>query len=240
LFSADAFGTFGALSGNLFADEVDFQTQFMDEARRYYANIVGRYGQQVQAALKKLSTVKINMICPLHGPIWRKDLSVFLEKYDKWSRYEPEQNGVVLCYASMYGNTENAISVLANKLAGRGVKGMRTHDVSKTHASYIIADAWKYSHLVFASPTYNMGLYFMMDTLLREMATLGLKGRKVALLGNHTWASAALKEMQAIVGGMKETEIIGTSFDVRSTLKPKREAELDALADVIAASLNAK
>jgi flavorubredoxin len=237
LFSADAFGAFGALSGNLFADELDFENLFLDESRRYYANIVGRYGQQVQVVLKKLSGLAISMICPLHGPVWRKDLPYILEKYDLWSRYAPEKKGVVLFYASMYGNTENAVSALANKLGQRGVKDMRMHDVSKTHASYIIADAWKYSHMVIASPTYNLNLYFVMDALLREMAALGLKDRKVAILGNHSWSSAAVKEICALVGTMKNTEILGTPIDVRSTLKSGREAELDALADAIAASL---
>ncbi len=237
LFSADAFGAFGALSGNLFADEMEFENAFLDESRRYYANIVGKYGPQVQALLKKLSGVKINMICALHGPIWRGDIGYILDKYDKWSRYEPEKQGVVLFYASMYGNTENAVYALANKLALRGVSDMRMYDVSKTHASYIIADAWKYSHMVIAAPTYNLNLYFVMDAALREMAALGLRGRKVAILGNHSWASAAAKEMVNIVSGMKDTEILGEPMDIRSRLKPAREAELDALADAIAASV---
>ncbi len=239
LFSADAFGSFGAHSGNLFADEVDFNTGFLDEARRYYANIVGRYGSQVQEALKKLADIPIHMICPLHGLIWRKSLGYILEKYDRWSRYMPEKNGVLLFYASMYGNTENAMSVLANKLAQRGVTDMRMYDVSKTHASYIISDAWKYSHLAIGGPTYNMNLYFMMDALLHEMAVLGLRNRKAALLGNHTWASAAIRQMQEIVGGMKEIEIIGTPLDIKSSFKPEREAEMDVLADGIKASLDA-
>lgn len=238
LFSADAFGSFGALSGNLFADEVDFDNLFLDETRRYYANIVGKYGSQVQAALKKFSDTEINMICSLHGPIWRKNLNVLLDKYDLWSRYVPEKKGVVLFYASMYGNTENAMNALAGKLAERGVQDMRMYDVSKTHPSYIIADVWKYSHIVAGSPTYNMNLYLVMDALLREMAALGLKGRKVALLGNHTWASAAIKGMQEIFSGMKDMEIIGTPLDIRSTLKPQREAELNDLADAIKASLD--
>ena len=237
LFSADAFGAFGAHAGNLFADELDFDNAFLDESRRYYANIVGKYGPQVQSALKKFAGVDISMICPLHGPIWRKDLNIILDKYDLWSRYEPEKRGVVLFYASMYGNTENAVSALANKLAQRGVRDMRMYDISKTHPSYIIADAWKYSHMVAASPTYNLQLYMPMDMLLRDMAALGLKGRKVALIGNHSWSSAALKIMQEIFSGMKDMEIIGTPMDIRSTLKPQREEELDRMADAIAASV---
>jgi flavorubredoxin len=239
LFSADAFGSFGALSGNLFADETDFENAFADEARRYYANIVGRYGMQVQALLKKFTSVDIHMICSLHGPIWRKDdISYILDKYDKWSRYAPEKKGIVLFYASMYGNTENVINALANKLAKLGVQDMRLYDVSKTHPSYIISDVWKYSHMVIASPTYNMHLYFVMDSLLREMSALGIKNRKASLIGNHTWSSAALKNMQELVGTMKNIEIVGTPLDVRSTLKPDRESELDTLADAIYASLS--
>ncbi len=237
LFSADAFGTFGALSGNLFADEMDFDNAFLDEARRYYANIVGKYGPQVQAVLKKFSGTQIDMICALHGPIWRGDLTKILHKYDLWSRYEPEQKGVLLFYASMYGNTENAVSLLANKLAQRGVKDMRMYDVSKTHPSYIIAEAWKYSHLVAASPTYNLQLYLPMEMLLHDMAALGLKGRKVSLIGNHSWSSAALKAMQEIFSKMKDMEIIGEPMDIRSTLKPQREEELDRMADAIASSV---
>ncbi len=191
----------------------------------------------MQSLLKKLSGVSINMICALHGPIWRKNLGYIFDKYDKWSRYEPEKQGVVLFYASMYGNTENAVYALANKLAQRGVTDMRMYDVSKTHASYIIADAWKYSHMVVASPTYNLNLYFVMDAALREMAALNLRGRKVAIMGNHSWASAAVKEMVGLVSAMKDTEIIGEPMDIRSSLKEAREAELDALADAIATSV---
>ena len=237
MFTADAFGAFGALSGNLFADEMDFDNAFLDESRRYYANIVGKYGPQVQAVIKKISNAQVNMICPLHGPIWREDLDKILQKYDLWSRYEPEQKGVLLFYASMYGNTENAVNALANKLALRGVKDMRMYDVSKTHPSYIIAEAWKYSHLVAASPTYNLQLYLPMQMLLHDMAALGLKNRKVALIGNHSWASAALKTMQEMFSNMKDMEIIGVPMDIRSTLKPRREEELDALADAIASSV---
>lgn len=238
LFSADAFGSFGGMAGNLFADEVEYDNQFLDEARRYYTNIVGRYGTQVQAVFKKISDLKINMICSLHGLIWRnEDVQFIIDKYNLWSRYLPEKKGVVLVYASMYGNTENAMSALAVKLAKRGIKDMRMYDVSKTHPSYIIADIFKYSNVVFASCTYNMHLYFPMDSLLREIAVLGVKNRKVTLLGNHTWSTAAIKGMNEILETMKEIEIVGTSLDIKSTLKQEREPELDAIADAIYASL---
>lgn len=236
LFSADAFGSFGANAGNIFADELDEKD--VDEARRYYANIVGRYGTQVQALFKKLAGLEINMICALHGLIWRKqDIPFIMDKYDKWSRYEPEKKGVVLVYASMYGNTENVMNALANKLAIRGVRDMKMYDVSKTHPSFIISDLWKYSHMVLGSPTYNMHLYFVMDSLLKDISVLGLKDRKVSIIGNHSWASAAMKTMTSHMEAMNNMEIIGTPMDVRSTIKSEREHELDELADAICESL---
>ncbi|NLL00016.1 MAG: FprA family A-type flavoprotein [Clostridiales bacterium] len=238
LFSADAFGAFGALSGNIFADELEYDSYYLDEARRYYTNIVGRFGNQVQALFKKLEGLDINMICSLHGHIWRGDMiSFILDKYDKWSKYLPEKKGVVLAYASMYGNTENAVNALASKLAQRGVKDMRVYDVSKTHPSYIISDIFKYSNVVFASPTYNMQLYFPMDALIRELSVLNINNRKVSLIGNHTWASAALKQMTELVSNMKNMDIIGTPIDINSSLREDREHELDELADIIYQSL---
>ncbi len=237
LFSADAFGTFGADAGNIFADQLDEID--VNEARRYYSNIVGRYGAQVQALFKKIANVKINMICSLHGLIWRGDSIPFiLDLYDKWSRYEPEKKGVVLVYASMYGNTENVMNALANKLAQRGVRDMRMYDVSKTHASFIISDLWKYSNMVIGSPTYNMHLYFVMDALLKDISVLGLKDRKVSIIGNHSWASAAMKSMKEQFEAMNNMELVGAPMDVRSRLKTDREAELDEMADAIVASLS--
>lgn len=237
LFSADAFGSFGALNGNIFADEVDLDSEYMSEARRYYANIVGRFGTQVQAVLRKFQDVPIQYICPLHGLVWRENLNDILDKYVHWASYTPEKKGVVLVYASMYGNTENAVMLLANKLAQKGVRDLRVFDVSKTHVSYIISEIWKYSHVVFASPTYNMHLYFGMDALLRDLASLNLKNRKVSLIGNHSWSSAALKIMQEQVSAMKDMEIIGTPIDILSSLKPEREPEIEALATEIAHSV---
>lgn len=237
LFTADAFGSFGALSGNLFSDELDFENVFLDEARRYYTNIVGKYGAQVQAVLKKVSDVEIRMLCPLHGLIWRRNLDYILAKYDLWSRYAPEKEGVVLAYASMYGNTENAVEVIANRLAGKGVQDMRIYDVSKTHASYIIADAFKYSHLVFASPTYNTGLYFGMEALLRDMAVLNLQNRKVALVGNGSWAPASHTVMQKLISEMKGIALLTPPLVIRSSLKPSQMEELTALADAVGDSV---
>lgn len=237
LFAADAFGSFGALCGNLFSDETDFEGFFLDEARRYYTNIVGKYGAPVQAVLKKASALEIGMICPLHGPIWRKNLDALLKKYDLWSRYQPEQQGVVIAYASMYGNTENAVEIIAGRLAEQGVRDIRVWDVSKTHASTIIADAFKYSHLIFAAPTYNAGLYFGMETLLRDMAALNLQNRKVALVGNGSWAPVAHTAMQKMLAEMKAMELLAPPLVIRSALKDSQMEELTALADAVADSV---
>ncbi|MDF2500490.1 MAG: beta-lactamase [Anaerosporomusa subterranea] len=237
LFSADAFGSFGAISGNLFSDQTDFESVYLDEARRYYTNIVGKYGDQVQAVLKKAASLEIRMICPLHGPVWRKSLPYILDKYDHWSKYEPEKKGVVLIYGSMYGNTENVMNLIAGKLAEKGVEDMRMYDVSKTHPSYIIADAWKFSHIVLGAPTYNMGLYYGMEALLHEMAALRLRNRKVAVVGNHTWANMATKIMLCQLEKMCNMELIGTPFEIKSSMKAHQEAELNKLVEAIYASL---
>ncbi|MNB71630.1 Nitric oxide reductase [compost metagenome] len=240
LFSADAFGCFGSLSGNIFSDQTDFEGVYLEESRRYYSNIVGKYGPQVQTALKKLGKVDIKMICPLHGPVWRDNLDYIVGKYRQWSSYQPEKQGVVLVYASMYGNTENAMNLIAGKLASRGVKDIRMYDVSKTHPSYIIADAWKFSHLVFGSPTYNLGLYHGMQALLHEMASLNLQNRKVSLVGNYTWANAAIDEMTDILQSMKKIEFVGEPFVIHSAIKPEQMADLDQLVEDIYASLTAE
>lgn len=237
LFSADAFGTFGALTGNIFDDEVDYKGLYLDEARRYYSNIVGKFGAQVQSVFRKIGSFDIKMICSLHGPIFRKDLKLILDLYDKWSKYEAEKEGVVIFYGTMYGNTANTADALANKLADRGVQDIRIYDVSKTHASYIISDIWKYSHLVAAAPTYNMGLYYPMDNLLHELIALGVKNRKVSIIGNHSWSSAANKIMTERFACMKNMEIIGNTFDLKSRLKDSQENMLDELADAISASV---
>ena len=237
LFSADAFGTFGALNGNIFNDQVDFEGYYLSEARRYYTNIVGKYGVQVQMALKKLSTLDIKVIAPLHGPIWRDNLEYLLDKYNKWSSYTPEKQGVVIVYGSMYGNTENVANCIANKLAQQGVTDIKVYDVSKTHPSYIIADAWKYSNLVIASPTYNGGLYLVMDALLHEMASLNFQNRKVSILGNYTWATGALASIKERLSKMKDIEIIGNPLDINSSVKDNQEAALDEMVQEIVKSL---
>ena len=175
LFSADAFGSFGALDGKLFNDEVNFDRDWIDDARRYYTNIVGKYGAHVQALLKKAATIDIKMICPLHGPVWRNDLGYILDKYQHWSTYEPEEKGVLIAYASMYGNTENAAHVLATKLVEKGMHNVALYDVSNTHVSQLISETFKYSHLVLASVTYNLGIYPVMHNFLMDMKALNVQ-----------------------------------------------------------------
>lgn len=238
LFSADAFGCFGSLSGNIFCDQTDFEGVFLEETRRYYANIVGKYGPQVQKVLSKLAQLEINMICPLHGPVWRENLSYILGKYNLWSSYQPEKQGVVLAYASMYGNTENVMNMIASKLSAKGVQDIRMYDVSKTHSSYIISDAWKFSHLIFGSPTYNMSLYHGMQALLHEMAALNLQNRKVSLVGNYTWANASVKEMTEIISDMRKIEFIGEPLEIKSAMKQEQMPQLDQLVEDIYTSIS--
>ncbi len=237
LFSADAFGTFGALAGNLFDDELEFDKTWMDDARRYYTNIVGKYGIQVQNLLKKASALDISMVCPLHGPVWRRDFGVLLEKYQKWSAYEPEDKSVMIAYATMYGNTGNAATVLAGLLAEKGVKNIAMYDVSETDISELVAESFRCSHLVLAAPTYNGGLHPKMEALLSDLKALNLKNRTVAILENGTWASAAAKEMKARLESMKGMTVLENTVTLKSSLADSQLTEIDAMAEAIAAEL---
>lgn len=237
LFSADAFGSFGAIDGNIFADEVDFEHRYMDEARRYYTNIVGKYGVQVQNLLKKASNIEIKMICPLHGYVWRNDLEVFINKYSKWAAYEPEEKSVLIAYSSVYGNTQNAAEILAGKLAQYGIKNIKMYDVSTVHPSYIVSDAFKYSHLVFASTTYNMGIFVNMENLLHDICAHNLQNRKVAIIENGTWAPSCGNLMSEIISKWKNTEIIGNKILIKSCTKSNQEEDFDNLAKEISATI---
>ena len=231
LFSADAFGTFNALNGNLFNDELDFNREWLDEARRYYTNIVGKYGPQVQNVLKKASSLDIQMICPLHGPVWRSNLNFIIEKYNLWSRYEPEEKGVMIAYASMYGNMAEILAVM---LAEAGVKNIHMHNISKTHVSELISDSFKYSHIVLASPTYNNGIYPLMDNYLEDMKALSLQNRTIAVLGNGSWAPQATKLISAKIKEMKNMRLLEASVTIKSSLKEAQLEELNSLSRQIA------
>ncbi len=232
LFSADAFGTFGALNGALFADEVNFERDYLDEARRYYCNIVGKYGTQVQALLKKASTVEINMVCPLHGFVWRRGIGDFIDKYVHWATYTPEEEGVVIAYASIYGNTANAADLLATRLRERGVP-VAMFDVSVTHASEVIAAAFRYSHLVFAAPTYNAGIFVAMEALLHDLVAHNLQNRTIALIENGSWAPTAGGHMRKLLSGLKNTSFVGETLRICSALTAAQLDSVEALAGAI-------
>ena len=238
LFAADGFGTFGALNGNIFADEVDFDRDWLDDARRYYTNIVGKYGASVQALLKKASGLEIAVICPLHGPIWRENLGYILEKYQKWSTYEAEDQAVVILYATMYGNTASAADALAGRLAAKGVKKIAVYDVSNPHVSELISEIFRASHVVFAAPTYNGGIYPVMENLLADMKALAVQNKTVALMENGTWAPTTAKQMREKLAELKNVTILDTQITIKSAMAPEQEGQLEALADAIVASMD--
>ena len=237
LFAADAFGSFGALDGKLFNDEVNFDRDWIDEARRYYTNIVGKYGPHVQALLKKAAGIDIKIICPLHGPVWRSNLGYFIDKYDKWSRYEPEEKGVMIVYASMYGNTESAATALASRLVERGITNVVMYDVSNTHVSQLISETFKYSHIVLASVTYNLGIYPLMHNYLMDMKALNVQNRTVAIVENGSWACKSGDLMAEFLDGMKQMSVLNERLTVVSSLNEEKVDEMDVLVDGIIDSM---
>ena len=238
LFSADAFGTFKTLSGALYSDEVDFDKDYLCEARRYYANIVGKYGSKVQSVFGKLEGLPIEMICPLHGPIWRGDnIGYIMEKYVLWSLYEPEEKGVVIAYTSMYGNTESVVEKLAIMLKERGVEKINVYDVTRTHPSYVVGDAFRFTNIVLASPTYNNHLHPTMSAVLEDMEIMTVQNRYYSVIGNGSWAPQAHKVIEERVSSLKNMTKVGESLVIKSSMKPEQMAELEQLADEIAASM---
>ena len=243
LFSADAFGSFGALDGKLFADEVDFDRDWIDEARRYLTNIVGKYGPHIQLLLGKAAGIldQIKFICPLHGPVWRKDLGYFIDKYDKWSRYEPEEKGVLIAYASMYGNTEAAAQALAAKLCEKGMSNVWVYDVSNTHVSQLVSESFRLSHIVLASVTYNLGIYPVMHDYLLHLKALNLQNRTFAIIENGSWAVKSGDLMQNFVNNeMKNMTVINERLSLASALNESKATELELLADGILDSMAQK
>ena len=237
LYSADAFGTFGALNGNLYADQMNFERDWLDDARRYYTNIVGKYGVQVQSLLKKAAGLDIAMICPLHGPIWRENIDWFVEKYQNWSAYTPEDRAVAIFTGSVYGNTDNAADILAARLAEKGVKKIAQYDVSHTDVSQLVAECFRCSHLVFAAATYNNGIFTPMENLLLDLKAHNLQNRTAAVIENGSWGPQAGKLIREILSGMKNISVLESGVTVKSAvLAPQREA-LEDLADAIAADL---
>lgn len=238
LFSADAFGTFGALGGSIFADEVHFGRDFLDEARRYYFNIVGKYGMQVQNVLKKAAALPIERICPLHGPVWRKDIGWYLDKYDTWSAYRPEEKGVAVFYGSIYGHTQNAAEIFASALAEAGMPEVKVYDVSVTEVSELVSEAFRYSHAVFACSTYNNGIFVNMENFLGDLKAHNFQNRKYAVVENGSWSPQAGNLMQAVLSSMKGMECIGEKVTLLSSVKEEQANALRALAKQFADDIN--
>ena len=237
LFSADAFGSFGALDGKLFNDEVDFDRDWIDEARRYYTNIVGKYGPHVQALLKKASELDIKMICPLHGPVWRTDLGYFIDKYDKWSRYEPEEKAVMIVYASMYGNTEAAATALATKFVEKGMKNVVMYDVSSTHVSELISETFRVSHVVLASVTYNLGIYPPMHNYLMDMKALNLQKRTFTIIENGSWACKSGSLMSEFLEEMREMTVLEDKVTLVSSMNEGNLTDMDTIVEGVIESM---
>lgn len=239
LFSADAFGTFGALCGNIYADEVAFEKEWLDDARRYYINIVGKYGLQVMNTLKKAATLPIKMILPLHGPIWRENIGWFIEKYQTWASYVPEEKGLLIIYSSIYGDTANAVDVLSAKAAEKGARNIHIYDASKTDPSVLVSECFRYSTIVFASPTYNAEIFPKMEMLLTELKAHAFQNRDVAVIENGTWALSAGKKMSEMLSSMKDIRIIAPVFSVKSSLKEEQMGEVESLAEALCKSIEA-
>ncbi len=237
LFSADAFGSFGALNGNLFADEVDFEKDWLPDARRYYCNIVGKYGQQVQDVLAKAGTVDIRILCPTHGPVWRENLGWIIEKYSLWSSYTPEEKAVMVVYGSVYGGTESAANSLAARISQCGISDVAVYDVSKTHVSELIGEAFRCSHIVLASITYNMGIFTPMKNFLLDLEAHNLQNRCFSIVENGSWSPVAGKLMKEIVSRLTGCSIVGETVTVLSSPDHSHADGLQALAEAVAASV---
>lgn len=237
LFSADAFGSFGALNGNLFADEVDFEKDWLPDARRYYCNIVGKYGPQVVDVLTKAGTVDIKILCPTHGPVWRDNLAWIIDKYVHWATYAPEDDAVMVVYGSIYGGTESAANALAARMSKDGVANVAVYDVSKTHVSELIAEAFRCSHIVLAAITYNMGIFTPMKNFLLDLEAHNLQNRKFAIVENGSWSPASAKLMKEIVDRLKGSSYVGDTVTILSSPDNGDTEALNALADAVADSV---
>mgnify|MGYP001110011461 CR=1 FL=1 len=238
IFTADAFGTFGALNGNIYADQIDFAGEWLDDSRRYFSNIIGKYGMQTNMLLKKLATLEIDYICPLHGPIWRDNIDYIINKYKTWASYQAEEKGVVIAFGSVYGNTEEAVDVLAAKLSEPGVKNIKIHDTTSTDPSYVISDIFRYSTLVLASSTYNLSIFPAMNTLIHDIVNHNIQNRHVAIIENGSWAPTSGKQMRTELEKTKNNTLINEQiFSLKSTLKTEQLDQLDELAKAIAATV---
>jgi flavorubredoxin len=234
LFSGDAFGTFGSLDGGIFDDEINFDF-YEEEMRRYYSNIVGLYSNMVQKAFAKLSCIEVKVIAPTHGPVWRTNPEKVLGLYDKWSKYEAEE-GVVIVFASMYGNTEQMADYIARKLAENGVENIIIHDVSRTHISYLINDVWKYKGLILGSCAYTSRAFPLMEQFARELVHIKLKKRFVGIFGSYSWNGGGVKSLKEFI---EETdlEVVSEPVDIYGKPNLEKLAKCDELAKAMAIKL---
>lgn len=237
LFAADAFGAYGAMHGSLFADEVNWEKDWSDETRRYYTNIVGKYGPQTHALLKKASRLDISYICPLHGFVWRQDFNMLIDRYEKWSTYTPETNSVAIFYGSVYSGTENAADILSVKLSEKGIRNVRVFDVSKTDLSEMLSRAFEYSTWVFAAATYNLGVFDRMHFLLHDIKTHNLRNRCVGLIENGTWGPLSGSLMAKELESLKNITILEPRVTIHSAPKEDTLIELDKLADSLVSAV---
>lgn len=236
LFSGDAFGCFGALNGGCIDKNINTEI-YMGEMRRYYSNIVGKFGNPVQKALQKCSGLDIKMICPTHGPVWEEQISEVVAMYDKLSRYEAEE-GVVIAYGTMYGNTEQMAEAIAEELSAQGIKNIVMHNVSKTPHSFILADIFRYKALIVGCTTYNMNLYPEMEALLSKVAARDMKNRLIGYFGSFTWASAAVKKLGEYAAQLK-FEVVGNPVEMKQSMSANNEQQARELAVAMADRLKA-
>ena len=235
LFSGDAFGCFGALNGGVIDSQINCDSYWL-EMERYYSNIVGKYGTPVQNALKKLAGVKLDYICATHGPVWHEYIDKVIAIYDRLSKYETEP-GLVICYGTMYGNTERAAEVIARAASEAGVKNIVVYNVSKTHHSYIIRDVFRYRGLIVGAPTYNTALYHEMDVLLSELAGKDIKNHLLGWFGSYGWASKAVSEIQRWNDERLHFEAVGTPVEIKQSLTAETKAQCEALGRAMAERL---
>lgn len=236
LFSGDAFGCFGALNGGCIDKNINTEI-YMGEMRRYYSNIVGKFGNPVQKALQKCSGLDIKMICPTHGPVWEEKIAEVVAMYDKLSRYEAEE-GVVIAYGTMYGNTEQMAEAIAEELSAQGIKNIVMHNVSKTPHSFILADIFRYKALIVGCTTYNMHLYPEMEALLSKVAARDMKNRLIGYFGSFTWASAAVKKLGEYAAQLK-FEVVGNPVEMKQSMSAGSEQQARELAVAMADRLKA-
>lgn len=224
LFTADAFGKFGAL---------DTEEDWACEARRYYFNIVGKYGIQVQQLLKKLSNIDIKIICPLHGPILKENLEYYINKYDLWSSYTPEEDGVLIAYNSIYGNTKKAVEKLSEILKEQGAKKVIISDLAREDMAEVIEDAFRYDKLIIASPTYNAGLFPYTESFLKHLKNKNYQNRKIGIIENGSWAPMAAKCMKEIIEQLKDVTICNTIITIKTTMNDDTIKQMNNLAKEI-------